>query len=86
MVKYTLARVGLFVIVAVALVPLVHDLILALFISAVVTSLAALIFLKKWRNEVASTIETSMTSRRAEKAKLRAALAGDDQPADTKSR
>jgi mannitol-specific phosphotransferase system IIBC component len=79
MVKYTLARVGLFVVVAAALAPFVHDLILALLISAVVTSIASLFILKRWRNEVAATLQTSMTARRAEKEKLRSALAGDDE-------
>jgi predicted neutral ceramidase superfamily lipid hydrolase len=80
MIKYTLARVGIFVVLALVLVPIVHDLLLALLISAVVTSVAALFVLKKWRNEVASTLETSMSQRRAEKERLRSALAGDDDP------
>ena len=79
MVKYTLARVGLFVVVAAALALFVHDLLLVLLISAVVTSIASLFILKRWRNEVAATLETSMSARRAEKAKLRSALAGDDE-------
>ena len=77
MVKYTLARVAMFVVIAVLLAPL-HNLILQLLISAVVTSIAALFLLKKWRNEVAGTIEQSMTQRRIEKERLRSALAGDD--------
>jgi mannitol-specific phosphotransferase system IIBC component len=79
MVKYTLARVGIFIVIAVVLMPLVHDLLLAMLISAVVTSVVALFVLKRWRDEVASTLENSMTARRAEKEKLRSALAGDDQ-------
>jgi 5-bromo-4-chloroindolyl phosphate hydrolysis protein len=81
MVKYTLARVGLFVVLGVILTMLVHNLILALLISAVVTSVASLFLLKKWREEVAATLETSMAARRSEKQKLRSALAGDDEPA-----
>lgn len=78
MVKYTLARVGIFVVVALALMPLVHDLLLAMVISAVVTAVVALFVLRKWRDEVAATLTHSMTARRVEKEKLRAALAGDD--------
>lgn len=77
MVKYTLARVGMFVVVGVALAPLV-GLLLGMVISAIVTSVLALFVLRRWRDEVASTIETSMTRKRNEKAKLRSALAGDD--------
>ena len=65
MVKYTLARVGMFVIVAFALTPL-HNLLLQLLISAVVTSIASLFLLRRWRNEVAGTLERSMTQRRVE--------------------
>ena len=81
MVKYTLARVGLFVVIAAILQLLVHDLLLAMLISAVVTSVLSLFVLKRWRDEVAVTIENSMTSRRMEKEKLRSALAGDDERA-----
>jgi len=78
MVKYTLARVGIFVVLTLVLMPLLHNLLLAMVISAVVTAVVALVVLKKWRNEVAATLETSINARRAEKEKLRAALAGDD--------
>jgi hypothetical protein len=77
MVKYTLARVGLFVLVTFALTPL-HDLVLQALISAVVTSIFALVVLKKWRNEVAGVLEKSVSQRRAEKERLRSALAGDN--------
>jgi hypothetical protein len=82
MVKYTLARVGSFVVIGLLLAFVLHNLILALFISAVVTSIGSLFLLKKWRDEAAGTLENSMTVRRAEKAKLRAALAGDEDPID----
>ena len=78
MVKYTLARIGMWVVLSAALTLFIHDLILAMLISAVVTAIAGWFLLKKWRDEVAATLETSMTTRRAEKQKLRAALAGDD--------
>jgi Protein of unknown function (DUF4229) len=78
MVKYTLARVGIFVVLALALIPLVHQLLLAMLISAVLTAVIAYFGLRKWRNEVAATLERSITARREEKNKLRSALAGDD--------
>jgi membrane protein implicated in regulation of membrane protease activity len=85
MVKYTLARVGMFVIVAFALTPL-HNLLLQLLISAVVTSIASLFLLRRWRNEVAGTLERSMSQRRVEKDRLRSALAGDDELARTREK
>jgi hypothetical protein len=78
MVKYTLARVGAFVILAFVLDLFLRNPILSMLISAVLTSVFALVFLKKWRGEVATTLETSITKRRVEKEKLRSALAGDD--------
>ncbi len=80
MVKYTLARIGMFVVLAYVLDLVLKEPILAMLISAVVTAVASYFLLSKWRNEVAATVETSITKRRAEKEKLRSALAGDDEP------
>jgi hypothetical protein len=80
MVKYTLARIGMFVVLAYVLDLIIHDPILAMLISAVVTAIASYFLLSKWRNQVAATLETSITKRRTEKEKLRSALAGDDDP------
>ena len=79
MVKYTLARVGMWVVLTFVLNAILHNVILCALISAVVTAIAGFFLLSKWRNEVASTLETSITKRRAEKEKLRSALAGDDE-------
>ncbi len=78
MVKYTLARIGMFVVLAYVLDLIIRNPLLAMLISAVVTAVASYFVLSKWRNEVAATLETSITARRAEKEKLRSALAGDD--------
>jgi hypothetical protein len=78
MVKYTLARVGMWVALTFALNAFLTDVVLSALISAAVTAVAGYFLLAKWRNEVASTIETSITKRRAEKEQLRSALAGDD--------
>jgi hypothetical protein len=79
MVKYTLARIGMFVVLAYLLDLILKDPIISMLISAVVTAVASYFLLARWRNEVASTLETSITKRRAEKEKLRSALAGDDE-------
>jgi ABC-type nickel/cobalt efflux system permease component RcnA len=78
-VKYTLARVGMFVVIALALTPLRIDLFLRLIIALMITAVAAFFLLRKWRDEMAANITTSMASRKAEKARLRSALAGDDE-------
>jgi hypothetical protein len=79
MVKYTLARVGMWVVLTVLLNLILHDAFLSALIAAVATVPASFFLLRKWRNEVAATLETSISKRRAEKEKLRSALAGDDE-------
>ena len=91
--KFTLGRIGLFAILFVILLavpmPMSRDagLLVRLMIAAVVSAIASWFLLARWRNEMASTLETSMSKRRVEKDKLRAALAGDDDtaPATTPS-
>lgn len=78
-IKYTLARVGMFVVIALALTPLRIDLFLRLIIALTITAVASFFLLRKWRDEMAANITASMASRKAEKARLRSALAGDDE-------
>ena len=82
-VKYTLGRVGLFVLVfgALLLVPGLN-----LFVKLMIAVLASFglqfVLLRKWREEMIAYIDGSVSRSKAEKAKLRAALAGDE-PAPT---
>lgn len=78
--KYTLGRVGLFVVAVAALLPIRMDLLLRLLIALAVSAVLSWFLLARWRNEMGATIEKSMTARKAEKEKLRAALAGDEDP------
>jgi hypothetical protein len=77
-VKYTLGRLGLFVVVFVLLLPVP----LAFLVKAMIALLASAAFsyflLAKWRNEMAEQLGTVAERRKAEKARLRAALAGDE--------
>jgi hypothetical protein len=79
-VKYTLGRVGLFVLIfgVMLLIPG-----LDFFVKVMVAILASFglqfVVLKKWRNEMIGYIDSSVSRSKAEKAKLRAALAGDDE-------
>jgi Protein of unknown function (DUF4229) len=88
--KFTLGRIGLFAILFVILLavpmPMSRDagLLVRLMIAAVVSAIASWFLLARWRNEMASTLESSMSKRRVEKEKLRAALAGDDETRDPK--
>jgi hypothetical protein len=78
--KYTLARLGLFVLVAAAMLvlPLGIEPLLRLLI-AVVVSAALAFFLLKGLREQASVHAVGMVERRSEKReRLRAALNGDD--------
>ncbi|HKE67009.1 MAG TPA: DUF4229 domain-containing protein [Micromonosporaceae bacterium] len=82
--KFTLGRIGLFVIIFLVLLavpmPMSRDaaLLVRLMIAAVLSAVASWFLLARWRNEMAATLETSMTKRRSDKERLRAALAGDD--------
>jgi hypothetical protein len=78
--KYTLARVGLFALAFAALLPLRMDPLLSLLIALAISAVMSWFLLARWRNEMGATIEKSMAARKAEKEKLRAALAGDDDP------
>jgi len=77
-VKYTLGRLGLFVVVFALLLPVP----LAFLVKAMIALLASAAFsyflLAKWRNEMAEQLGTVAERRKAEKARLRAALAGDE--------
>ena len=77
-VKYTLGRLGLFVVVFALLLPVP----VAFLVKAMIALLASAVFsyflLAKWRNEMAEQLGTVAERRQAEKARLRAALAGDE--------
>jgi len=90
--KFSLGRIGLFAIIFVVLLavpmPMSRDtgLLVRLMIAAIVSAIASWFLLARWRNQMAATLETSMAKRRDEKEKLRAALAGDDEPKDVRTR
>lgn len=80
-VKYTLARLGLFVVFFLMLLPVGQisvplKLMLAVLASAGVSWFA----LRGLRDRVATQVEGAMVKRRDDKEKLRAALAGEEKP------
>jgi hypothetical protein len=79
-VKYTLARIGIFVVVLLALWPVELDLLLKLAIAVLFSAAVSWFALRGMRDEVAHQVEGALEKRKSEKEKLRAALAGEDEP------
>ena len=79
-IKYTLARVGLFVAVFAALLPVDLDIFVKLLIALVASAGFSFILLRGLRDQVANQMASAAERRRAEKERLRAALSGDDEP------
>jgi hypothetical protein len=76
--KYTLGRLGLFVVCAVALLPVPLNLWVKLMIAVLASFALQFVVLRKWRLEMIGQVDETMARRRQEKAKLRAALAGEN--------
>jgi len=76
--KYTLGRVGLFVLCAVALLPVPLNIWVKLMIAVVASFALQHVLLRKWRQEMIGQVDAAMARRRQEKDKLRSALAGED--------
>jgi hypothetical protein len=78
--KFTLGRIGLFLLVALALWPVPVTLLVKLMIAIVASTILQFVVLRRWRAEMIDYIDQSVSRRRQEKEKLRSALAGDDLP------
>ncbi len=79
-VKYTLGRIGLFALVALALWPIDMNVFLKLMLALLFSAAVSFFLLRKWRDEMAEQLGSASQRRRAEKDRLRSALAGEDQP------
>jgi hypothetical protein len=79
-IKYTLARVGLFAAVFAALLPIDLDIFIKLLIALVASAGFSFILLRGLRDKVANQMASTAERRKAEKDRLRAALSGDDEP------
>jgi hypothetical protein len=81
MMKYTLARLGLFVAVAAILlvVPIELNPFLKLGIALIASAILSFFLLRKLRDDVANQLAESARDRADRKEKLRSALAGDEQ-------
>jgi hypothetical protein len=81
-VKYTLARIGLFLAVFGALLPVPMNLFLKLMAAVLVSAGLAFLLLRGWRDEMAESLAAASARRKAEKERLRSALAGEDDRAN----
>src|SRR3954469_15041344 len=77
-VKYTLGRLGLFVLIFVLLLPLPLNILVKAMIALVVSAVASYFLLADWRNQMGERLAGAASRRTAEKQRLRAALAGDE--------
>jgi len=80
-VKYTLGRLGLFVLIFVLLLPLPLNILVKAMIALVVSAAASYFLLADWRNKMGEQLAGAASRRTAEKHRLRAALAGDEDAA-----
>jgi hypothetical protein len=80
MMKYTLARIGLFVACAAVLlvIPFQLNPFIKLGVALLASALLSLVLLRKMRDEVAAQLAGAVERRSEQKQKLRDALAGDE--------
>ncbi|MFD0784887.1 DUF4229 domain-containing protein [Micromonospora azadirachtae] len=81
-VKYTLGRIGLFVLVLAALWLVDINVFLKLMLALVFSAALSFFLLKGWRDEMAEEMAGAAQRRREEKQRLRAALAGEDESSE----
>jgi hypothetical protein len=80
--KYTLARFGLFAASAVLVflvVPTSVNPLLKLLIALLISAAGSFFLLRRWRDDVAGQLAAGATRRQVEKERLRSALAGEDE-------
>jgi hypothetical protein len=76
--KYTLGRLGLFLVVVLALWPVELNLFIKLMVALAFSAAASFFLLRRWRDEMAEQMAGAAQKRKAEKDRLRSALAGDE--------
>lgn len=89
MLKYTLARFGIFAVcLALALLVLPRDmnLFLKVLIALLVSMIASFFLLRRWADDLADRMNTNLRRRKEQKDRLRAALAGEDDPSEDDKR
>lgn len=79
--KYSYGRLGLFVVAFLLLLPLPLNILVRAMIALVVSAVSSYFVLARWRNQMGEQLSTVASRRSAEKERLRAALAGDEEAA-----
>jgi hypothetical protein len=79
-VKYTLGRFGLFLVFLAVLMPIPYpeNFFVKAMIAVFASAGASLVLMRRWRDEMAEQLSSTAQKRKAEKERLRAALAGDE--------
>lgn len=77
-VKYTLGRIGIFVVVLAAMLPIPLNFLVKAMIALIFSAAVSYFLLAKWRIEMGEQLQAAADRRRTEKARLRSALAGDE--------
>jgi len=80
-VKYTLGRIGLFLVVLALLLPVPLNFLVKAMIALIASAAFSYFLLSRWREQMAEQLAGNAQRRRAEKDRLRAALAGDESAA-----
>jgi cytoskeletal protein RodZ len=80
-VKYTLGRIGLFIAALLVLLPFTMiSFLLKLVLALLISSALSWFVLRGWREQYSLQLQNAVEKRKADKDKLRSALAGDDEP------
>lgn len=80
-VKYTLGRFGLFLVILGVLLQFPLNFLVSAMIALIGSAVLSYFVLAKWRNQMAEQLGSMASRRAAEKERLRAALAGDEDAA-----
>jgi hypothetical protein len=80
-VKYTLGRIGLFLVVLGLLLPVPLNFLVKVMIALIASAAFSYFLPGRWREQMAEQLAGAAQRRRAEKDRLRAALAGDESAA-----
>jgi len=79
--KYTLGRIGLFLVALLALWPVTLNIFIKLMLALVFSAALSFFLLRGWRDEMAQQLADGAQRRKAEKERLRSALAGEEDQA-----
>ncbi len=79
-VKYSFARLGMFGVVLLILMPFPIDVFVKLMAALLISLVLSFFLFKRLRLEMTEQVATGVQRRREQKERLRAALSGDDEP------